>query len=453
MKTLIIIVLLLLSIPAIATEPDTIWTTNEARNGQPLFTSDGSKIIILGGSCVNVNTGALIWKNSQAIELTYNITHDDQFVVSAPEYQVNYFSIDDGTLVKSLDTIYKKNWLPFFSPHDTDIAGYKNGWQLPFINRFIYGDDDSIAYIIYAQEYIEEMMQKNLDAKAMICKYDLKNDTILKSIPFIIGGDTLLEELPYTKTRNIPNSNYFLIFQDYTKDGSLIKLYNKNTLELVSTYTIDHDKYGSIGDFVPTHSGDRIAIANEKGYLLILNIPQLTINKDLLLSTEAGYSFGHIAFSSDDSMAVTLERVKFQGNRIRRLSDTATIYQYSKDYFGGYLAVSPDDSKIVLVGSLRTILMNARWNPTSVDQEQDPTPMIIYPNPSEDFIEISDINPMLKHGVESTDIKIFNVFGQNCDLTPTLPASREGVRIDVSGLAPGMYFVRFGDRVGKFLKL
>jgi len=49
MKTLIIIVLLLLSIPAIATEPDTIWTTNEARNGQPLFTSDGSKIIILGG--------------------------------------------------------------------------------------------------------------------------------------------------------------------------------------------------------------------------------------------------------------------------------------------------------------------------------------------------------------------------------------------------------------------
>jgi hypothetical protein len=37
--------------------------------------------------------------------------------------------------------------------------------------------------------------------------------------------------------------------------------------------------------------------------------------------------------------------------------------------------------------------------------------------------------------------------------TPTLPASREGVRIVVSGLVPGMYFVRIGDRVGKFVKI
>jgi hypothetical protein len=29
----------------------------------------------------------------------------------------------------------------------------------------------------------------------------------------------------------------------------------------------------------------------------------------------------------------------------------------------------------------------------------------------------------------------------------------EKARIDVSGLAPGMYFVRTGDRVGKFIKL
>jgi hypothetical protein len=81
---------------------------------------------------------------------------------------------------------------------------------------------------------------------------------------------------------------------------------------------------------------------------------------------------------------------------------------------------------------------------------------ILYPNPASDFIEISEINPMLKHGVDNSNIKIYNIFGQTMS-TPVCsadtPASGGHVRIDVSGLAPGMYFVRFGERVGKFVKL
>jgi hypothetical protein len=55
------------------------------------------------------------------------------------------------------------------------------------------------------------------------------------------------------------------------------------------------------------------------------------------------------------------------------------------------------------------------------------------------------------------DIKIMNVFGQILT-TPSLrdtPPWKGGekVRIDVSGLAPGMYFVRIGERVGKLIKL
>ena len=94
---------------------------------------------------------------------------------------------------------------------------------------------------------------------------------------------------------------------------------------------------------------------------------------------------------------------------------------------------------------------------TGVDNLRDDQ-IYLSPNPACDFIEISGINPMLKHGVDGTlvdvsDVKIYNVFGQRVNLTPALPASREGVRIDVSGLMPGMYFVRIGDRLGKFVKL
>ena len=61
-------------------------------------------------------------------------------------------------------------------------------------------------------------------------------------------------------------------------------------------------------------------------------------------------------------------------------------------------------------------------------------------------------------------VRIYNVFGQEVNLTPSLPKGREfgspplgedlgGVlKVDISKLSPGVYFVRVGGRVGKFVK-
>jgi len=38
-------------------------------------------------------------------------------------------------------------------------------------------------------------------------------------------------------------------------------------------------------------------------------------------------------------------------------------------------------------------------------------------------------------------------------LTPSPSPKEKGVRIDVSGLVPGMYFVRVWEKVGKFVKM
>ena len=43
--------------------------------------------------------------------------------------------------------------------------------------------------------------------------------------------------------------------------------------------------------------------------------------------------------------------------------------------------------------------------------------------------------------------------GNILTLTPALTLKGEGVRIDVSGLPPGVYFVRVGDEVRTFLKI
>ncbi len=74
----------------------------------------------------------------------------------------------------------------------------------------------------------------------------------------------------------------------------------------------------------------------------------------------------------------------------------------------------------------------------------------ISPNPAEDFIEISVGS---RHALTNTDIRIFNVFGEIVrNPTPTLPKG-EGLRIDVSGLPSGVYFVRVGDKLMKFVKI
>jgi ligand-binding sensor domain-containing protein len=79
---------------------------------------------------------------------------------------------------------------------------------------------------------------------------------------------------------------------------------------------------------------------------------------------------------------------------------------------------------------------------------KDETQMI-YPNPASDFIEIS-VGTQLAVSEQSV-IRIFNIYGQT---VLSVGAIHElPLRINISGLAPGMYFVRIGDKVQKFIKL
>ena len=73
----------------------------------------------------------------------------------------------------------------------------------------------------------------------------------------------------------------------------------------------------------------------------------------------------------------------------------------------------------------------------------------ISPNPATDFIEIT-VGEGSKAALTS-GIKIYNIFGQtvlSVGAILELPS-----RVDVSALPPGIYFVRLGDKVTKFVKL
>jgi hypothetical protein len=107
-------------------------------------------------------------------------------------------------------------------------------------------------------------------------------------------------------------------------------------------------------------------------------------------------------------------------------------------------------------------LFRAKWNDgvfedgTSIN---NPTTKLddisISPNPASDYIEIS-CPPSEKRGLGGVSVRFFDLLGvQQLPRPVGHPFMLEGevLRIDISALSPGMYFVRVGDVVRKFVKM
>ncbi len=94
--------------------------------------------------------------------------------------------------------------------------------------------------------------------------------------------------------------------------------------------------------------------------------------------------------------------------------------------------------------------LKGRGTATGIADNPDDDYIRITPNPATDYLNIA-----FKGGRNVRDaVKVYDVLGV-CVATHPLPHSREGVaiRIDVSGLAAGVYFVSIGDKIYKFVKM
>jgi hypothetical protein len=121
-------------------------------------------------------------------------------------------------------------------------------------------------------------------------------------------------------------------------------------------------------------------------------------------------------------------------------------------------AACSENSEIFITGRTGDSLYVAKLedNKTDIKNEKLLTnASFVSPNPATDFIEIS-VGANGRSPLQS-DVKIYNVLGE-IQTTPSLrdtPPWKGGekVSIDVSSLAPGMYFIRIGDKFSKFVKL
>jgi glutathione peroxidase len=135
------------------------------------------------------------------------------------------------------------------------------------------------------------------------------------------------------------------------------------------------------------------------------------------------------------------------------VKDQEVLWNFQKyliDENGKYVevlssATSPLDPKIT----------NWLSTPSSVDDNISNNLFTISPNPSSDFIEISLSNKGLQPFAEDVKVQIFNTLGIEVSSAGGGRSEVDGggFRIDISNLNAGVYFIKVGDRVEKFVKM
>jgi hypothetical protein len=167
----------------------------------------------------------------------------------------------------------------------------------------------------------------------------------------------------------------------------------------------------------------------------------------------------------------------FAGNGLPQLKiyDTKTLksvwtekYETGKGLLGADIT---SDSKFLFVSYYDATLALYKLNgPTSVENQINNSSSVdIYPNPASDYIEISipDIDNQTLKGVVENGVQIFNTLGIEVAQTPpsviynsisndektTQTGASELLKIDISHLPAGVYFIKIGDKVEKFVKI
>ena len=93
---------------------------------------------------------------------------------------------------------------------------------------------------------------------------------------------------------------------------------------------------------------------------------------------------------------------------------------------------------------------------TSDVNDRDNVVLEVFPNPTTDFITIQTQPSEGLQPSEGSVVEIYDMLGVKMQTTPSAPQPtlQEGnLRIDVSHLPVGLYYVKIGDRIEKFVKM
>jgi photosystem II stability/assembly factor-like uncharacterized protein len=199
-------------------------------------------------------------------------------------------------------------------------------------------------------------------------------------------------------------------------------------------------------------------------------VASLRDNSVILKTTDGGYSWKIILDTLIGSKQNGLIQMSFAPDRINgitmgysdqllRTSDGGETWFTFEEYYS-YMDDWPSD--VHQITSNRFFILNQsqgeiwEYNEdgfTSVSPIEIADDILLYPNPASDYIEINI--PPLERGTGDVAlvVSVFDVLGIEHPATSWYPSKEGNVRIDVSSLSPGVYFVKVGDKMFKLVKM
>jgi hypothetical protein len=342
--------------------------------------------------------------------------------------------------------------------------------------------DDSIVFNRIFHTFFIGMYTISFNVNGLYCDYNLGLQKGLFGYKYYEqqhGGGNIHQDYSgyfafYRDSFFIPIVNYSeFIYLNFTNDYSIVFLntHSKTEISRFDEYDYFTEETTSLifRDFKSTYSSlgriyidtqhpevnkdwgiipKTIAIANKEDYLTaIYNNKGFIYHYNdstwsFMDSCQFDFSPLNLIYSQNDKYLIISNPNKKIS--IYDLNNKIIIKEYSLiDSINTYALINLDNKGFLACNNKGKVKLFSKDSILShIEEYNSNAPFTISPNPASDYLLLPE------EFVSNTEISIYSVLGlQVLQIIP------EGNRIDVSGLSPGVYFVRYKDKVQKFIKI
>jgi len=435
------------------------------------FSNDGTKLFTVNRATYKIwdtKSGSLIKQFTCPIYQTYQTI----------PFNSNFISADDSTIVFAYGDVcaydtYCIHYLVYRISDDSvlfklsnKIGNLINGMYHVLFENFKTNFDYSSETMLYA-EWATFVKGSGLEYNyySSLNFTDFKTDTPKKSVICypVIGFDNYSNKnvSAYLNTLETSDVNH-----SFSVIYSFLNLLDLSTLKsaLLSKSVWDSRKnipYDPVNDIKVVRDSNLVAEYLQSKKVILWNTDSLKASDSCIIpDTPMDFQFSYNGKTIVAGFSSGIYLLRFPS-----MKAVDSIPFPGGIYYNWKIAISPDSNSFAF-GSYNGMirLVKTDWF-TKVDSPESNVrcefanqTFSISPNPATDFLEISyshSINHWVNPMVDYQDVVIYNVFGVKIPprLTSSATPQEGNLRLDVSSLSPGVYFVKVGEKVGKFIKI
>jgi WD40 repeat protein len=458
-------------------------TINININGTQMFASSGGNYLVGKDSMNYLSIYDLTTEKPVMFlnKITENLLYCSKVLISKNNQSV--YTAGD----KNSDTVRKGQIIEY----DFITGIKKNVYPISdsYIIDMILSKDSDIIYTVDSIgkiDIITNLNESEINQKIYELKKPIKTIAISEDNSKLIAGgfmtgfyyinlktDSIKNDYkdPYSVLDFEPNIKTIALNK---KGDKLVVAGNKKTI-YVFKYNPDTDEYYKTNEFIGDKSLNsayegiiHVAFSDDEkyiyssgcdGYTHIFDSGNYTEITKIKINPDSSHNFPTTAYLSKDNKTL------FAGDILSGISiiDVMSGERLSLLQFQGIkfdrinsVALSNDNNYIAYCTTNGSVGLYKIDGNNSVIESQELKSIFTYPNPASDYIEITISIGARPNGNEASPIaseyiQIFNTLGEIIlTVEQTSPTVQ---RIDISNLTSGIYFIRIGNKIEKFVKM